>query len=233
MADTYKVLPQDCWKLIFSRLDILEDVSLVCKEFYSISNSLIHSIELYEPTVQALCRLLKRFPDLKEIDLRLFHGDLDLALTKIARSGLNLEALYVSFQSEVSLEIVLQPRSLRELGRDAKIFGTHSELSELKLELLEARGTMIDDEGLAMIAKRCSGLQYLNLNDCSEVTTRGVKEVVEKCTKLKEINLYKCCNVGADILVSMVCSRPSMRRTIPCHFVPNKDQILHHGVLWF
>lgn len=103
------------------------------------------------------------------------------------------------------------------------------------LEVLCARELSIDDDGLAMIGNRCSRLLQLDLTGCSNVTAKGVREVVQKCRVLREINLKGCNNVEIDIIAWMVFSRPSLRRIVPPRgFVPSESQrnlFLRHGCL--
>jgi F-box/leucine-rich repeat protein 2/20 len=83
-----------------------------------------------------------------------------------------------------------------------------------KLEVLNLSYTSIDDETLYVISKNCRGLWQLLLKSCKTVTKKGVKHVVENCRKLREINLKFCDKVCADIVDSMVHSRPSLRKII-------------------
>ncbi|XP_058215041.1 EIN3-binding F-box protein 1-like [Rhododendron vialii] len=64
------------------------------------------------------------------------------------------------------------------------LFGRYSDHPVLNLKTLKARGTEIDDKGMAMIGNRCRNLQYLDIECCNEVTDRGVMEVVRNCERL-------------------------------------------------
>ncbi|RHN51293.1 putative leucine-rich repeat domain, L domain-containing protein [Medicago truncatula] len=57
----------------------------------------------------------------------------------------------------------------------------------LKLEVLNLSNTKVDNETLYMISKNCSGLLRLLLENCNNVTEKGVKHVVENCTQLREL----------------------------------------------
>ncbi|GAU33517.1 hypothetical protein TSUD_386620 [Trifolium subterraneum] len=67
-----------------------------------------------------------------------------------------------------------------------KSLGIHFEVP--KLEMLNLTDTIVDDEALYVISKRCSGLLELVLDNCKDITTKGVRNVVKRCTQLKEIN---------------------------------------------
>ncbi|XP_004490180.1 uncharacterized protein [Cicer arietinum] len=104
-----------------------------------------------------------------------------------------------------------------------------------KLEVLSLKMTKIDDETLYVISKSCPWLLHLNLEQCSEITEKGVMQVVENCTQLKEINLQHCCKVAADVDLWMmiVMSRPTLRKIMaPAHFRPRNKKwkpLLDHG----
>jgi hypothetical protein len=87
-----------------------------------------------------------------------------------------------------------------------------------KLEMLNLSGTIVDDETLYVISKSCRGLLHLYLQNCREVTQKGVEHVVENCIQLKEISLMECDRVHVNV-ASMVLSRPSLRKIIaPAHY---------------
>ncbi|KAF7154514.1 hypothetical protein RHSIM_Rhsim01G0029800 [Rhododendron simsii] len=56
----------------------------------------------------------------------------------------------------------------------------YSDNSVVNLKTLNARGTRINDEGLAMIGNRCRNLQYLDIGLCEEVTDKGVMETTSR-----------------------------------------------------
>ncbi|GAU36462.1 hypothetical protein TSUD_166280 [Trifolium subterraneum] len=80
-----------------------------------------------------------------------------------------------------------------------------------KLEVLNLSHTKVDDKTLYVISKHCRGLLQLLLDYCNCVTEKGVKHVIENCTQLREIKLPYSYNVGANVVASMVISRPSWR----------------------
>jgi hypothetical protein len=90
-------------------------------------------------------------------------------------------------------------------------------LSEINFEVPELRVlnlsyTRVDDESLYVISKSCRGLLKLVLNNCCDVTEKGVKHVAKNCKKLREISLRGCYRVDADVVGSIVSSRPSLRK---------------------
>ncbi|KAH9667285.1 f-box domain-containing protein [Citrus sinensis] len=122
-----------------------------------------------------------------------------------------------------------------EIKRCRAVFDLGIDLELPKLEVLQASGSALNDHALKMIANTCSRILHLDLDNCLNVTTSGVKEVVEHCRTLREINLRWCDEVNVDIVAWMVFSRPSLRKIIPpCGFAPTESQknfFLRHGCL--
>ncbi|CAL0335305.1 unnamed protein product [Lupinus luteus] len=102
-----------------------------------------------------------------------------------------------------------------------------------KLEELTLSRSGVDDDALLIISKSCCGLLDMNMENCSEITDKGVKKVVENCIHLRTINLKGCYKVSADIVAWMVFSRPSLRKiSAPPRFRPSdgqKELFLRHG----
>ncbi|CAJ2655621.1 unnamed protein product [Trifolium pratense] len=93
-----------------------------------------------------------------------------------------------------------------------------------KLEVLNLANTSIDDKALHVISKSCCGLLQLILENCYNVTEKGVKHVVENCTQLRVINLTNCLNVDADVSALRLLSTRSLINIVapPCNRSSNK-----------
>ncbi|KAI9089560.1 hypothetical protein K1719_029165 [Acacia pycnantha] len=102
-----------------------------------------------------------------------------------------------------------------------------------KLEVMNLSHSRIDDEALSTVSKTCCGLTHLELQNCFNVTSNGVRCVVGKCSRLREINLKHCNKVCADIIPWMVCSSSSLRKIMaPPSFSASMSQtkfFLRHG----
>ncbi|KAF7153840.1 hypothetical protein RHSIM_Rhsim01G0032600 [Rhododendron simsii] len=92
--------PDDCWELIFHRLRQnnereLDSISLVSKQFLSISNQVKLSLNLNDGTLPLLPNLLRRFRHIKTIVINVnAQKDIDGLFDQISRSGvLNLQAM--------------------------------------------------------------------------------------------------------------------------------------------
>jgi F-box/leucine-rich repeat protein 2/20 len=88
-----------------------------------------------------------------------------------------------------------------------------------KLEVLNVSNTRVDDEALYVISKNCCGLLQSLLENCSDVTGKGVMNMVENFKQLREISLRNCFRVHSNVIVSMILSRPSLRKiNLPCYY---------------
>ncbi|EEF35079.1 F-box/LRR-repeat protein 2 [Ricinus communis] len=180
-------------------------------------------------------------PRIKSLKLVGNNNLSDDCLIKIACCCPSLQVLEISYcfgiTEEGIKEVLRSCSEIRhlEMNRCVGIKNLDINVELPKLEVLQVQGPGIDDEALAVIAKRCQMLLHLDLAGCLNVTEKGVNEVVQNCTKLREMNLKWCDNVKVDMIATMVFSRPSLRKiTPPCGFIPTDKQIsffLQHGCL--
>ncbi|KAK2427121.1 F-box/LRR-repeat protein [Trifolium repens] len=96
MSITNLHLPDDCWESVFKFFNQADDgndmksLSLVSKQFLSITNRLRFSLTICDPTLPCLRGLLKRFTNLTSLNLTRFGGDLNKFLRQIAHFPLNI-----------------------------------------------------------------------------------------------------------------------------------------------
>jgi len=99
-ADLY--LPDECWECIFKSLTyydnsgILNSLSVVSKQFLSITNRIRFSLTLNTPAVSE--RIFRRFTNLTSLNLSCYNSDLNALLCEISRFALNLTSLNLSYQ---------------------------------------------------------------------------------------------------------------------------------------
>jgi F-box/leucine-rich repeat protein 2/20 len=188
------------------------------------SNSLMDRVENHQlKSLHLACN-----PRLRDKDIKMF-----------ASMFSNLQLLDLTqcfFISEVSIRQVLSRNyKIRHLSlshcEGVKLNRLNFEF--LKLEVLNLSYTRVDDEALCVISKNSCGLLKLFLQNCEHITGKGVKHAIKNCTQLKEINLRDCLKVPADVVASMVSSRPSLRKiTSPsCSNFSDADKkhFSHHG----
>jgi hypothetical protein len=102
--ETCSYLPDDCWEIIFRFLIIndnnrhhyLNSLSLVSKQFLSVTNGLLFSLTVYNSTLPFLDRLFERFTNVNFLNLSRYKCDLDMLLCKISRFPLNITSLNIS-----------------------------------------------------------------------------------------------------------------------------------------
>jgi len=154
------------------------------------------------------------FPNLELLDLSSCYYIFN-CVGKVLRTGFNIRHLSLASSSRAKL--------------------LEMNFAVPKLEVLNLSGSATDDDALYAISMSCCGLLQLNLENCYDVTEKGVRQVVEKCTKLREINLGGCQNVAGNVVSEMVLSMPSLRKiTIPPFYHPSdheRELFLHHRCL--
>lgn len=134
------------------------------------------------------------FPNLHLLDLSDCSGISNQGIYHVLRRCCDIRHLYLADCSKVNLHRMI--------------------FDVPKLEVLELSYTRVDDKTLYAIAKSCRGLLQLLLQNCCDVTEKGVEHVVENCTQLREINLRNCHKVDANVVTSMITSRPLLRKII-------------------
>ncbi|KAG5545172.1 hypothetical protein RHGRI_017600 [Rhododendron griersonianum] len=177
-----KDLPDECWELIFNRLLLrhpshLESLSLSCKRFLSITNTLRTHFEIPHPTlIGPLSKLFYRFPRLNSLDFKNFSGDdLQLIILDVAtNSNLDLKTLNLSGAEELPLE------GLKVLG---------SRMKNVKVLRCFTLRTLRDHD-LDVIADSMPCLEVLDISypqDEVNVTDRGIEVVSMKLKVLRKI----------------------------------------------
>ena len=232
-------LPEECWELVFRFLGHhrhFESLSLVCKQFHSITNRLQFSLTIAEPTIPFLPQLLFRFRRLKFIDLSHFHGDLDGILHQISRSGLALDSLNLSNQKSLPAnglrELGSKIKSLRVLSCSKMGFLHDSDLiliadcfpfleeldisfpenslhkSFIALNYLKNSAGPVSDSGIMALALALKKLRRCNLSGNYFITDKSLLSLCENCELLKEIVLFDCDFITQMGIASAIRQRP-------------------------
>ncbi|GAU34830.1 hypothetical protein TSUD_259100 [Trifolium subterraneum] len=97
-------LPEECWESVFKFFNeadgndilYLKSLSVVSKQFLSITNRVRFSLTICDPAHPFLRQLFKRFPNLTSLNLTRFHGDLNKLLRQISCFPLNITSLNLS-----------------------------------------------------------------------------------------------------------------------------------------
>ncbi|KEH25251.1 RNI superfamily protein, putative [Medicago truncatula] len=182
----------------------LNSLSLVSKQFLSITNRLKLSLCVKDETRPFLPLLLKRFTNLTSVDLRLKYVDLDLddLLSQIANFPLKLTSLPLPYRHELAqFSLVRNCPSLNEIkmkrtsigkesvGHSNSLveFGVYPQLKSLYLDY----NTSLSDEIIILFASIFPNLQLLDLTGCQQIS-EGICQVLQKCCKLKHLDLAYC-----------------------------------------
>ncbi|XP_023548543.1 F-box/LRR-repeat protein 4-like isoform X1 [Cucurbita pepo subsp. pepo] len=188
MEENFPYLPEECWEMIFSFLlqrrhsHHFESLSLVCKQFLSITNTLRTTLRISELTIPAMSRIFSRFRQLKRIDLRNFKGVPDDLLIRIAGSGLDIESLDITNQARFPVS------GMNFLG---------STMRNLRVLLCSKLGVLTDDD-LVEIAKLFPNLEDLDISypmnplapSCySDITDSGIFALIQGLPRLRKVNL--------------------------------------------
>ncbi|XP_022748102.1 uncharacterized protein LOC111297734 [Durio zibethinus] len=126
---------------------------------------------------------------------------------------------------------------LVEYLKEKIIEADNSELPEVNLEDLKLICSRIDDEGLAAIAKRCPRLVSLEVSDCNNVTTEGIKQIVQNITTLKILRMRGSDHVKSCDLLEWMLSTGNLASLKEIYLGQNDfteeqiDQFLHRGCL--
>lgn len=217
MAEKAVDLPEECWELIIKLLDHpshFNSLSLVCKQFLSITNRLLFSLNLSDPTVQALLpRLLQRFRRIKQIEFTGFQGDMNSILHQIALSGLNLESLNVSKQPTLPVvglrALGSKMMDLKSLNCSKMGFFGDSDLNVIAesfpcLEELDISyhadensystigSKPISDLGIFSLSLKLKSLRTINLSGNSFITDKSLVFLSTNCLLLSQVVLHFC-----------------------------------------
>lgn len=220
-----KDFPEECWESVFKFLGQgcdLESVSLVCKQFLSITNRLRFSLAIHEPTIMFLPRLLLRFSRLKVIDLSHFNGNLEGLLHQISQSGLDLDLLNLSNQRTLPLD------GLRELGSKminlrglicSNIGSLHDShlvviaycfpfLEELDISFpLDSQAS---DFGILRLSSMLENLHKINLSGNHLITDKSLFSLCQNCSSIVEISFFTCFKITQVGIASAIRVRPSL-----------------------
>jgi len=199
----------------------LEHLSLVSKQFLSITNRFRSSLTICDLTLPFLPRLLHRFPNLTSLDLSQFHGDLDELLTHISLFSLDLRSLNLSNGSAMpsnglqalNEKMKMTLISLKCVNMDglrhpnlAPIFNCFPFLQEL--DLSHSLGLL--DFKLKEVSLVLPKLRKINLSG-NNISDQSLFYLCKNCEFLEEIEMMSVYHITVAGVASAIRERPGLR----------------------
>ncbi|KAH7864519.1 hypothetical protein Vadar_030494 [Vaccinium darrowii] len=223
--------PDECWELIFQKLGEdherdLDSISLVSKQFLSISNRVKHSLtldmnaETLHLLLNILTNILRRFRHIKSIVIstnihKSIHDPIavDGVLDQIARSGVLLNLQTLRFRCHI------------EVLRDGFRALALSMVMKNNLKVLDCSGVIsMQDKDLILIADLFPQLEELRIHAARRshddkvvvrITDDGVDALALKLKELKEI-VFSCdsnaCFITDKSLISLSTNCVKLRK---------------------
>ncbi|ESW07789.1 hypothetical protein PHAVU_010G159100 [Phaseolus vulgaris] len=221
-----KDFPEECWESVFRFLGLghhLESLSMVCKQFLSITNRLLFSLTVYDPTTPLLPRLLLRFPRLKSLDLSLLNCHHEGLLHQISQSGLDLHLINLSNQRTLSVD------GLRELGSNMKNLKVLicSNIGSLRdshlviiaycfpfleeLDISFPLNSQVSDFGVLRLSSMLENLLKINISGNHLITDKSLFYLCQNCLSLEEISFFICFKITQTGIASAISLRPGLK----------------------
>jgi len=235
-------LPDDCWEYVLSKLlnkdnfvledrnHCLETLSLVSKQFLSISNRFVYSMALFYNT-SPLTRHFQRFPKLTSLDLSCFRGDLNALLSwippSVSLTSLNLSNR-LTFPTLGLLTILKKTAissTLTSLTCSNIVFLYHTDISFIShsfpfLQQLDISfpktitGNGYDTDtynnALKALTQKLSKLCKVNLSGNFYIDDSLFLELCRNCELLEEVVMFDCPFLTRAGIATAICQRPTL-----------------------
>ncbi|CAJ2656366.1 unnamed protein product [Trifolium pratense] len=224
MVASESYLPNDCWECVFKFLDngnynnnYLKPLSLVSKQFLSITNSLRSTLAIFErnPTI-----LFHRFSNVTCLDLKFYSGDLDILLHEISRFPLKLTSLKLfngrtipasglrAFSQNITTLTSLKCYRFDSL-RSSDLFlisDCFPLLEELDLGLgkpaqFKDRRNLNFLNAIKFLSLTLFKLRKINLTGHEYINDQCLFHLFKNCKLLKEAKISNCILVGSNALI--------------------------------
>ncbi|KAL2338189.1 hypothetical protein Fmac_012635 [Flemingia macrophylla] len=220
-----KEFPEECWELVFRFLGYgpdLESLSMVCKQFLSITNRFQFSLTVYDPTIPLLPQLFLRFPRLKILDFSHFNGHHEGLLHQISQSGLDLDLLNLSNQRTLPVdglrELGSKMRTLRVLICSNIGFLRDSHLVVMaycfpfleELDISFPLDSQASDFGVERLSSLLENLRKINISGNYFITDKSLLSLCQNCLSLEEISFFTCYKITQLGIASAIHLRPGL-----------------------
>ncbi|PNX77489.1 F-box/LRR protein [Trifolium pratense] len=225
-------LPDDCWESIFkiflndcdNNRCFLPSLSVVSKQFLSVTDSCKLSLTISDQTLPLLPRLFQRFTKLTSLDLTGITGDQDALLTQISCFPLQVKSLSVSSNDQWTipangLRIFSQKITTLTSLVCSNIFliskpdlylvaDSFPLLEELELAI---KVDSYDDSEMCGITLALPKLRKVNLSGSYHIYDSSLLHLCKNCEFLEEVVMFHCKNLTAIGIASAIRERPNLR----------------------
>ncbi|CAK8543668.1 unnamed protein product [Lathyrus sativus] len=226
-------LPEDCWEHVFSFIinplddgsQRIKSLSLVSKQFLSITNRLLFSLRIYHPQLCFLYRFFHRFSNLNSLDLwfssRDLHPDFALALRdrpllkSLSIFGIDLkDPNYVTSQyidSFVSLKGLISLKfHCSQISDDLLYSFARQGLSFKSFALKNCTG--YNYPGIYGLLSKCGAIQHLSLKRVDFLNNHHVFQLSLLLPGLISINLSQNDNLTELALFALIKNCHSLNK---------------------
>jgi len=246
---TYSYLPDDCWESIFKFIGNEDDdnrsfnsLSLVSKQFPSITNSLLFSLTVKDATVPFLSRLLKRFNNLSSLHIIDDNFDNILSLTspfplkKLTSLAIYrnltfpenwLRAFSQNITTLTSLTCYRMFLNNKHLLLIADCFPFLKELN-LLYPWFSSQTNFIN--GIQSLLSKCRCIKHLNIRSTYFLKDQHVARISLFHGDLVSINLSYCSRLSESALFSIVRNCPSLSEIKMENTAIGKKSVENSGV---
>jgi F-box/leucine-rich repeat protein 2/20 len=246
MVSSY--LPDECWESIFTFINdddndcnnnrywntlstrkflYWNSLSLVSKQFLSITNRLIFSLTVLN---ERRCCLFKRFTNLNSLILRGYNDlDLDKLLCQISHFPLKLTSLHISYQSTIpanglrsfSQKITtltsltcsdicsLNSLNTSDLFLIAECFPLLEQLDLSFPSCCTNYSSYVD--GVETLSLALIKLRKVNLSGLFPINNQSLFHLFNNCKYLEEVIMFCCNEITSVGLASALRERPTLR----------------------
>ncbi|XP_045830681.1 F-box/LRR-repeat protein 3-like [Trifolium pratense] len=225
-------LPDDCWesilKIFLNDCDnnrcFLPSLSVVSKQFLSVTDSCKLSLTISDQTLPLLPRLFQRFTKLTSLDLTGITGDQDALLTQISCFPLQVKSLSVSsndqwtipanglriFSQKITTLTSLVCSNIFLISKSDLYLVADSFplLEELELAI---KVDSYDDSEMCGITLALPKLRKVNLSGSYHIYDSSLLHLCKNCEFLEEVVMFDCKNLTAIGIASAIRERPNLR----------------------
>ena len=243
-------LPEDGWEYVLSKLlnnnendsvydrkCCLETLSLVSKQFLSITNHSVHSFALiYNPS--PIHRLFQRFPNLTSLGLSHFRGDLNALLSRFPISVSHLTSLNLSNHPTfpaLGLKTILNNTltsltcsNIASLKFTDITFIADSFLFLQHLDISFPRGLSDDqadhyNNAFNLLTHKLSKLRKVNLSGHFYINDSSFLQLCVNCVFLQEVVIFHCPLITHAGIASAIRHRPTLNSFSVTNFKEAKE----------